>query len=111
MKSTVSQLAVPIRHAGMSHLETLPVEIFDKIGDCLAFFDKQALQATSKRCLFLVGSVTYTDGILWGMHAYRSGLRSPSDNDAMTLILDFVTLVSNCLKKDRWIDLSQGQEA
>ena len=110
MESSASQPASAITQAGNSLLETLPVEIFRKITDYLAFFDEKALQTTSKKCHLLVGPLTCTDKILWIVHSYRSGLRSPSDSTAMWDIDEFNSLTTRCLTSDSWIDLSQGQE-
>ena len=92
-------------------LEKLPVEIFHKIRGHLAFFDKKALQSTSKSCYYMSGELKPSQKILWLVHAYRSGLRSPLDSTARAKIWVFIDLISDCLERDGWIDLSQGQEA
>ena len=97
--------------AGKSLLEQLPIELFRQITSYLAFFDKKALQATSKKCYTLTGPFMCPHILLWMLHCCRSGTPSFPSSNLKSDVIKLNALTLNCLTRDTWIDLSQGQEA
>ena len=49
-------------------LDTMPPELFQKIGSDLAFFDKASLSLTSKKCRALLGSFECPDYTSWAAY-------------------------------------------
>ena len=97
--------------AGKSPLEQLPVELFRQITSYLAFFDKKAIQVTSKKCYTLTGPFMCPHILLWMLHCCRSGTPSCPSSNLKSDAIKLNALTSDCLTRDTWIDLSQGQEA
>ena len=101
----------PDAPASASCLEKLPVEIFRQITSYLAFFDKKALQVTSKQCYLLASSFTCPDPLLWHFHCCRSRIPCHPGSDFISDVMELKARTLDCLKRATWIDLSQGQEA
>ena len=107
MKATTQ----PDAPASTSCLEKLPVEIFRQITSYLAFFDKKALQVTSKQCYLLAGSFICPDLLLWQLHCCRSRIPCHPGSDFISDVMELKARTLDCLKRATWIDLSQGQDA
>ena len=97
--------------ANKSPLEQLPIELFRQITSYLAFFDKKAIQVTSKKCYTLIGPVMCPHILLWMLHCCRSGMPSCRSSNLKSDVIKLNALTLDCLTRDTWIDLSQGQEA
>lgn len=97
--------------AGMSSLEQLPVELFRQVTGYLAFFDKKAVQVTSKQCCSLTGHFICPDVLLWTLHCCRSGIPCHPNSSIMSDILELYALTLDYVRDDTWLDLSQGREA
>ena len=97
--------------AGKSPLERLPIELFRQITSYLAFFDKKAIQIASKKCYTLTGPFMCPHILLWMLHCCRSGIPSCPSSNLKSDVIKLNALTSDCLTRDTWIDLSQGQES
>ena len=97
--------------AGNSPIERLPIEIFRQITSYLAFFDKKAIQVTSKKCYTLTGPFLCPHILLWMLHCCRSGIPSCANSNLKSDVIKLNALTLDSLTRDTWIDLSQGQEA
>ena len=97
--------------AGLSSLEHLPVELFRQVTGYLAFFDRKAIQVTSKQCYFLTGHFICPDALLWTLHCCRSGIPCHPNSSIMSDILELYALTLDYVRRDTWLDLSQGREA
>ena len=113
MSSTfaMGELRQHTSQAGKSPLEQLPIELFRQITSYLAFFDKKAIQITSKQCYTLTGPFMCPHILLWMLHCCRSGMPSCPSSNIKSDVIKLNALTSDCLTRDTWIDLSQGQEA
>ena len=109
--STMEATNQPDIPASTSHLEKLPVELFRQITSYLAFFDKKALQVTSKQCYLLAGPFTCPDLLLWQLHCCRSSIPCHPNSDFISDVMELKARTVDYLKRATWIDLSQGQEA
>lgn len=97
----------PTSPAGMSRL---PIELFRKVTGYLAFFDKKAVQITSKKCHLLTGPFICPDILLWRLHCCRSGISCHRNSSLMSDIVELNSLTLKCLSRDTWIDVFQGRE-
>ena len=109
--SSMEATIQPDALASTSCLEKLPVELFRQVTSYLAFFDKKAIQITSKQCYLLAGPFTCPDLLLWKLHCCRSRILCHPDSDFISDVMELNAWTLDCLKRNTWIDLSQGQEA
>ena len=101
----------PDAPASTSCLENLPVELFRQVTSYLAFFDKKALQVTSKQCYLLAGPFTCPDLLLWKLHCCRAKILCHPESDFISDVMDLKARTLDCVNRATWIELSQGQEA
>ena len=101
----------PPTRASKSSLEQLPIELFRQITGYLAFFDKKAVQVTSKTCYSLTGPFMCPHVLLWVLHCCRSVIPSGPNSTLKSDVSKLNALILDCLTRDAWVDLSQGQEA
>ena len=99
--------------AGLSSLEQIPVELFRQVTGYLAFFDKKAVQVTSKACYNLMVNDPFVCPhiLLWFLHLCRSEIPSRPDSNLNYYVFELEQLIIKHLTSDTWIDLSQGPGA